>query len=289
MRQLSQAIKTYSVTLGASTLAQSAKQIPNYGSVQGFDWSFTVTLAGATASETSHTIDRVIDSISLETNKGKTIANLDGTDLSYINDVLSPIGHRTSSLGVVTDSNGNGSQTFNMFLPYTISAADMPAVVKVTFAAKSALENATLTSAGTATAVWELRASYSTQKLDTLFVKASNPPVGSGENALAPYLPQGMEVRALMVSTLPDYGGELNYITLLQDGAALLSRQPAWSFANDDDALDVSDHLGGQYILRVPVFTVNSTTVLDVDLKKSGVPVRLYSFATRPQKNTSGN
>jgi hypothetical protein len=291
MRQLSQGIKDYSVTLGSSSLAQSAKQIPNYGSVQGLDFELLVSLAGATASVTSTvTIDNVIDSISIETVKGKTIANLVGTDLTVINDVLSPIGHRVTPPGVTTDSNGNvNGLKYRLFLPISISQADMPAVVKVTFAPASALESSTLTSAGTVTVVWNLRASYSTAKLDTLFVKASNPPVGDGENALSPYLPQGFEVRALCVNLPGGDDIDLGYITLLQDGAALLSREPNWSFANDDDALMVSGHLSGEFIVRVPVFTVNSTTVLDADLTASGLPLRLYSFAIRAQKNTNGN
>jgi hypothetical protein len=289
MRQLNQSIKTYSVTLGSSSLAQSAKQIPNYGPVQGLDFKLTVTVAGATASETSDSIDRVIDSLSLETNKGKTIANLVGTDLTVINDVLSPIGHRVAPPTITTDSNGNGSATYSLFLPISIGAADMPAVAKVTFAPDSALESSTLTSPGTVTAVWDVRASYSTSKLDTLFIKSSNPPVGDGENALAPYLPQGLEVRALCLDLGTGGDAAVEYVTLLQDGAALLSREPIWSFANDDNALMVSGHLSGEVIVRVPVFTVNSTTVLDLDLNASGTPVRLYSFAIRPQKNTSGN
>jgi hypothetical protein len=288
MRQLNQAIKTYSVTLGSSSLAQSAKQIPNYGSVQGLDFKLAVTLASATDSATSASIDNVIESITLETNKGKTIANLDGTDLTYINDVLSPIGHRVTPPSVSTDSSGNGSSTYSLFLPISISAADMPAVAKVTFAGSGSLTNTTLTSAGTATVTWDLRASYSTSKLDTLFTKASNPPITGGENSLAPYLPAGLEVRALLVN-IANGSGNLSYITLMQDGATLLSREPAWSFANDDNALMVSGHLGGEYIVRVPVFTVNSTTILDVELNTSDAPLRLYSFATRPQKNTSGN
>jgi hypothetical protein len=288
MRQLNNSIKTYSVTLGSSSLAQSAKQIPNHGAVQGLDFKLTVNIAGGTDSQSSETIDRVIDSLTLETNKGKTIANFIGTDLTFVNDVLSPIGHRVSPKGVTTDSSGNGSQTYSLFLPISISAADMPAVAKVTFAPVSSLYNSGFTSAGTATVTWDLRASYSTSKLETLFTKASNPPVGDGENSLAPYLPQGLEVRALMVMAQVANAGSFDYMTLEQDGATLLSRQPSWSFANDDNALMVSGHLSGEYIARVPVFTVNSTTVLNIELPQSGVGVRLYSFATRPQKNTSG-
>ena len=288
MRQLNNSIKTYSVTLGSSSLTQSAKQIPNYGSVQGLDFRLTVALAGATASVDSDTIDRVIESLTIETNKGKTIANLTGTDLPIIQTVLSPIGQRTAVPEVATDSSGNGSATYSTFIPMSISAADMPAVVKVQFAAASSLVSSTLTSTGTATVTFDLRASYSTSKIDTVFVKASNPPVADGENALAPYLPQGLECRSVVMWLGSGGDADLTYVTLEQNGAALLSRQPTWSFENDDNALMVSGHLSGEIILRVPVFTVDSTTVLNVDLGTAGTPVRLYRFAARPQKNTSG-
>jgi hypothetical protein len=292
MRQINASIKDYSVTLGSSSLVQSSKQIPNYGSVQGLSFALTVALAGATASVTNTVrVDTVIDHLTIETNKGKTIMDITGADLTVINDVLNPIGHRVTAPEVTTDSSGDATENYNLFLPISIDAMDMPAIIKTTFAPASVLQDTNLTSSGTVTVTWKVRASYSTGSAKTVFIKASNPPVQSGENSFAPYLPQGMEVQSIVVKftdTSSSSDSDLDYITLMSQGAALLLQSPAYDFSNDDQALMISGHLFGEFILRVPIFVVDSTTILNVNLNTS-TTCRVYSFATKPQKNTSGS
>ena len=286
MRVISEPVKTYTQTLVSSLVVQPSQLLPNFGPVQGLWLDLTVTLAGATASKASNTIDNVLNQFAIDDQNGKSILSLLGTDLSILNDILTPRGVRQAPPAITTDGGGAGSAEWFLFLPVTIGAGDMPGVLKITFNAASSLQNANLTSAGTAVCVLVVRAGYSVgADQPTLRIQASNPPHQQGDNALGPYLPLGFQVEALAF-TLAGGDGDFGYLTLFQGGATFASLMPLHDFTASDVMLMQSGHLSGEFICRFPIFVVDSTTVMTVNLS-TDTAVRLYSIATVPQKRSA--
>lgn len=283
MRALNQNVRTYTATLGAGLQPQPTQQVPDFGPLLGISIDLTVSLTGATASQTSQTIDNVISHFALDDRAGKSIADLMGTDLSVINDVLQPRGVRSLPPAITTNSSGAGSAEWKLFLPISVELKDMPALLRVTFNAESALQNAGLVSAGTASVTLLVRGWYDTMgNGPTLRIKASSPPHQAGDNTLSPYLPDGFQAEALAF-TLAAGDSALGYVTLMHRGASFASLQPPNDFVDADTMLMQSGHLSGEFIGRYPVWVVDSTTVLTVNLVTDTV-IRLYSIATVPQK-----
>lgn len=282
MRALSEPVKTYQAALGSSLLVQPSQVCPNFGPLLGVYVDLTVTIAGGTASKTSNTIDNVLSHFAIDDQFGKSIADLLGSDLTVVNDVLQPRGVRTAPPAITTDGAGAGSATWLVFLPITVAAADMPAVLKVTLNAISALQNANLASAGTCNVTMTIRAAYAVESDGpTLRIKASNPPHQQGDNAAGPFLPQGFQVEAIAFVVTDD--AHFGYLTLFHAGATFASLMPASDFTDQDTMLMQSGHLSGEFIGRFPVWEVDSTTVLTINLATDSA-IRLYSIATVPQK-----
>ena len=283
MRVISEPVKTYSQTLAASLLVQPSQVLPNFGPVQGLWLDLTVTLTGATASQTSNTIDNVLNQFAIDDQFGKSILSLLGTDLSVLNDILTPRGVRQAPPAITTSGAGAGTAEWFLFLPVTIGAKDMPGVVKITLNSTASLVNANLTSAGTVVATLVLRAGYAVgTDQPTLRIQASNPPHQQGDNNFGPYLPSGFQVEALAF-VLTGGDADFGYLTLFQGGATFASLMPLHDFTSMDVMLMQSGHLSGEFITRFPVFVVDSTTVMTVNLS-TDTAVRLYSIATVPQK-----
>lgn len=282
MRALSQPVKTYQAALAGTLLVQPSQVCPNFGPLLGVYIDLAVALTGATASKESNSIDNVLSHFAIDDQFGKSIADLLGTDLTVINDMLQPRGVRTSPPTITTDGAGAGSATWQVFLPITVESGDMPAVLKVTLNAKSSLQNANLADAGTANVTMTIRAAYAVESDGpTLRIKASNPPHQQGDNATGPFLPQGFQVEALGWVVLDD--AHFGYMSLLHAGAAFASLMPAGDYVDQDTMLMQSGHLSGEFIGRFPVWQVDSTTVLTINLATDSA-IRLYSIATVPQK-----
>lgn len=281
MRALSEPVKTYQATPATSLLVQPSQVVPNFGPILGLYLDLTVSVAGATAAATSNTIDNIISHFALDDQFGKSICDLLGTDLTVLNDMLQPRGVRFAPPAITT-AGGAGSAEWKVFLPITVGSKDMPAVVKVTFNTAASLQNGAFLSAGTVTVTLILRAAYAVESDGpTLRIKASNPPHQSGDNAVGPFLPQGFQMEALAFTVPAD--ANLGYVTLYHAGATLLSLQPGNDFIDNDTMLMQSGHLTGEFICRVPVWIVDSTTVLTINLASDGA-IRLYSIATVPQQ-----
>ena len=292
MRVVSFPFQTYSKTLTSSVQVQPSQVVPNLGPLQGIYCVLTVALTGATASQASNSIDNSISVIQVQDQYGKLVLNLIGTDLTILNDILQPRGVRTAPPTITTNSAGAGSASWSFFLPATLSAKDMPGQINLTLAAESSLQNASLTSAGTATFTLNLRGAYSTQTdQPTVRVNAVNIPHAVGDNSAQAYLPNGEQVEALTFVTAADYTGStgtdthLNYVTLIVGGALFLNQAGPQDFIQQDNMLMQSGHAGGEYICRVPVFVVDSTVVMDINLA-TDTAVRLYTLSTVPQKRS---
>jgi hypothetical protein len=284
MRAISEPVKSYAQTLGGGLLVQPSQQLPNFGPVLGLWLDLTVAIAGGTASQASNTIDNTISHFAMDDQYGKSICDLLGTDLTIVNDILTPRGVRQAPPTITTNGSGAGSAEWFLFLPITVGAADMPGILKLTLNTSASLQNGSLTSAGTVTFTLIVRAAYSVGvDQPTLRIKATNPPFQSGDNAVGPYLPQGFQVEALGFVLPAD--ANFGYLTLFQNGATFASLMPLNDFKSADVMLMQSGHLSGEFICRFPVFVVDSTTVATINLASSG-SIRLYSIATVPQKST---
>jgi hypothetical protein len=285
MRVISEPVRTYSQTLAASPLVQNSTILPNYGPIQGFWLDLTVTLTGATASQASNTIDNVIQTIEIDDQFGKAVMVALGTDLSVLNDMLTPRGVRQAPPAITSSSAGAGSAEWYFFLPVTIGLADMPGQLKLTLNSISGLQNANLTSAGTVVVTLVVRAAYSVGvDQQTLRITSSNPPHQQGDNAFGPYLPTGFQAEALAF-VLTGGDGDFGYLTVLQSGASFATLEPLHDFTANDVMLMQSGHLSGEFITRFPVFVIDNTTIFTVNLS-TDTAVRLYSIATIPQKRS---
>lgn len=284
MRAISEPVKSYSQTLSATQLlVQPSQQFPNFGPILGIWLDLTVAIAGGTAAATSNTIDNTISHFAIDDQFGKSICDLLGTDLTVVNDILTPRGVRQAP-PTITTAGGNGSANWFLFLPITVAAADMPAILKLTLNTSVSLQNGALLSAGTVTFTLIVRAGYSVGvDQPTLRIKVSSPPFQAGDNAVGPYLPQGFQIEALGFTLPAD--SNFGYLTVFQSGATFASLMPLHDFTSADVMLMQSGHLTGEFICRFPVFVVDSTTVATINLANSGA-IRLYAIATVPQKTT---
>lgn len=283
MRVISEPVRTYSQSLAATPLVQNSTVLPNYGPIQGFWLDLTVTVTGATASQTSQTIDNIIQTFEVDDATGNAIVVCLGTDLSVLNDMLQPRGVRQAPTAITTSGAGAGSAEWYFFLPLTIGVRDMPGQLKITFAANTVLQNGSLTSIGTATVTLVVRAGYSVGvDQPTLRISLSNPPYATGDNALSPYLPSGFQAEGLGF-VLSGGDGDFGYLTCLVGGASFATLMPLNDFKSADTMLMQSGHLSGEFITRFPQFVIDNTTIFTVN-ESTGTPIRLYSIATVPQK-----
>ena len=283
MRVLSQPIFTYSTTLTTGLQQQNTKLIPSFGPLAGMWLDLTVTIAGGTASKASNTIDNVIQQFEVDDTFGKVACQVQGTDISFINDALQPRGVRTAPPAITTNGSGNGSAEWHIFLPYTIAAADMPAQLKITFNGTASLQNANLTSAGTVTVVLNTRGAYFTdQDAPTLRTTTSNPFYQQGDNNVGNYLPAGF-VEEIFMFTLAGGDGDFGYVTAFQSGGTIAVQSPLNDFVDADTMLMQSGHLSGEYITRWPRITVDNTTMVTIN-ESTSTAIRLYNIATIPQK-----
>lgn len=283
MRVLSQPVFTYAVTLVSGLQQQNTKLIPFFGPVAGLYLDLVVTLAGGTHSVTSNTIDNVIQQFEIDDAFGKVALQVPGTDLSVLNDLLQPRGVRTSPPAVTTNGSGNGSAEWEFYFPYTISAGDMPAQLKVTFNGVASLQNGSLTSAGTALVTLNVRAAYLVgMDAPTLRVTTSNPFHQQGDNTVGNYFPAGFQ-EEIFAFTLAGGDGDFGYITLQQSGSLIATQQPLNDFVAQDTMLMQSGHLSGEFITRYPEFLVDNTTIATINLGTDTV-IRLYNVATVPQQ-----
>lgn len=283
MRVLNQNVKTYSLNATTGLQPEPSQQLPAFGPLLGLSLDLIVSVTGATASVTSNTIDNIISHFAIADNAGKSVADALGTDLSVINDMLQYRGVRTSPPAITTNASGAGSAEWKVFLPITIASHDMPGLLDVTFAAASALQNGSFVSAGTVSITLLVRAWYDTQgDGPTLRIKVVQPPTAQGDNTFSPYLPGGFQVEAIAWTCA---GGDstFGYVTLMHHGASFASLQPPNDFIDADTVLMQSGHLNGEFIGRYPVWVVDSTTVMTVNLT-SNTTVRLYTIATVPQR-----
>jgi hypothetical protein len=283
MRVLSQPVFTYSVTLGPSLQQQNTKLIGYFGPVAGLWFDLTVTLAGGTHSQPSNSIDNVIQQLEIDDAFGKVALQVPGTDLSFLNDLLQPRGVRTSPPTITTDGSGNGTAEWHFYFPYTIAAGDMPAQLKLTFNSTSSLQNGSLTSAGTVTVVFNVRAAYLVG-LDnpTLRTTTSNPFHQQGDNTVGNYLPGGFQ-EEIFAFALAGGDGDFGYLTMFQAGGTFVVQQPLHDFSDADTMLMQSGHLSGEFITRIPQFVVDNTSQVTINLS-TDTAIRLYNLATVPQQ-----
>lgn len=280
-------IQTYARTLSAASIPEAQVIIPDLGPLQGLYVYLSVTLASATASKASNTIDNTISTFTGQDQAGEILLNCHGlNDLLVLNDILQPRGVRTSPPTITTDTAGDGTAAWSFFLPFTVSAKGMPAKLNLTWNPISTLQNANLTSAGTVTVSLKITGAYSTATdQPSLRVRATAVPYAAGDNYAQQYLPNGEVVEALAFY-ITGGDADFSYVTLTAGGTFLLNMQDVNQFIQQDTMLMQSGHLTGEFICRVPVFQVDSTTTLDIN-ETTASAVTLYTISTAAQQRAS--
>jgi hypothetical protein len=286
MRVIDETIRTYQAAPSIGVVVQPSQLIPNYGPLFGLWFDLTLTLAGGTHSETSQTIDNIIQTWEIDDQFGKAVvANALGTDITILNDLLTPHGVRQAPPAITTDGSGDGTAEWYLFLPLTVGAADLggTAQFKLTFNGSASLQNGSLTSAGTVAVNFNVRGGYSIgQDQPTLRIQLTNPAHAQGDNNFQAYLPNGFQMEGLAF-ILTGGDGDFGYLTFVQGGALFATQAPLHDFTSNDVMLMQSGHLSGEFICRFPVFVVDSTTIFTVNLT-TDTAVRIYSIATVPQQ-----
>ena len=283
MRTINHPLYTQSKTLTTVPQIIPSQSLPNFGPVEGFYIALDVTIAGGTFSKASNPIDCVIQDFKIKDAFGKVCVDAVSTgDLPTILDMISPRGVRVTPPAITTDGSGAGSASWHAFIPYTIAAGDMPAVIDLTIAPASSLQNANLTSAGTVTVTLDVRIAYATDgDRPTLRTDIGSPPHKSGSNPIGPYLPGGMSLVGLAF-TLAGGDGDFNYLTSTHRGVLLDNQASLAQFQEIDAELMQSGHLSGEFITRYPMFVVDSTSTMELNLS-SDTAIRLFSMAVVPQ------
>ena len=284
MRTINHPLYTQSKTLTNVPQVVPSQSLPNFGPVEGFYIALDVAIVGGTASQASNAIDSVLQSVKIKDAFGKVA--LDATaagDLPTVLDMISPRGVRVSPPVINTAAvTGDGTASWHAFIPYTIGAGDMPAVLDLTFAPSSSLQNAGLASAGTVTVTVDVRIAFATDgDRPTLRTDIGSPPHKSGSNPLGPYLPGGMMLVGLAFQ-LAGGDGDFNYLTSTHKGVLLDNQATLAQFQEIDTEIMQSGHLSGEFITRYPAFQVDSTSTMELNLL-SDTAIRLFSMSTMPQ------
>jgi hypothetical protein len=214
----------------------------------------------------------------LLTNAGATLMEVVGTDLTVFNDLLQPRGVRTSPPTV----SGNATYTWRVSMPWKVSSADMPGQIQVTFSPNTVLTG--FTTLPTTQVTLAISVSYATDSdVPSLRAYVASPPMQSGDNYVQAYLPQGMTIEALGF-TLSAGDAALAYESLSHGGVLIDQLRTVDEFVENDTDLMQSGHLSGEFIMRIPRFTVDSTTWWNVRLASSSA-MRLYVVSTAPQQH----
>jgi hypothetical protein len=282
MRTINHPLYTQSKTLTTKHQVIPSQTLPNFGPVEGFYLSLTVTIAGGTASQSSNPILDVIERLQIKDAFGKVAMDAYDVDLSFLLDMLSPRGVRVASPVVATDGGGDGTATWQAFLPFTISAKDMPSVMDLTFAAISALENGSLTSAGTCTVTFDVRIAYATDSdRNTLRLDIGVPPHQQGRNSLGSFLPAGMALVGFAIKLAAD--ANFDRLTVTHQGVLMDNAATIEQYQEADTELMQSGHLSGQILTRYPAFVVDSTSTVELVLVTDSA-IRLFNLSTAPQQ-----
>jgi hypothetical protein len=283
MRTINHPLYTQSKTLTGVPQIVPSQSLPNFGPVEGFYIALTVSCTDATDAGVSNPIDAVIQDLKIKDAFGKVCVDMTAQgDLGTILDMISPRGVRVTPGTVTGDVDGTTSATFNLFLPYTIAAGDMPAVIDLTFAPASSLQNGSMVTSGTVvTATLDIRVAYATDgDRPTLRTDIGSPPHKTGANPLGPYLPGGMSLVGL--AFVIDGDDDFNYLTSTHKGVLLDNQANLTQFQTIDTELMQSGHLSGEFITRYPAFTVDSTSTMELNLSDDS-EIRVFSMAVVPQ------
>jgi hypothetical protein len=284
MRTINHPLYTQSKTLTTVPQIVPSQSLPNFGPVEGFYISLSVTCVDATDAGVSNPIDCVIQDFKIKDAFGKVAVDAVSTgDLPTILDMISPRGVRVTPPTITGDVDGTVTQSWNAFIPYTIAAGDMPAVLDLTIAPASSLQNASMVTSGTTvTVTLDIRIAYATDgDRPTLRTDIGSPPHKQGSNPIGPYLPGGMSLVGLAF-TLAGGDGDFSYLTTTHKGVLLDNQASLTQFQEIDVELMQSGHLSGEFITRYPSFVVDSTSTMELNLSSDSA-IRLFSMAVVPQ------
>ena len=247
---------------------RSTLNIPTIGHLIGIDLDLTVTTVDSVGViKAGAKLMNAIKRMQIRDKNGGVIMNVTGRQLERIANQLSAVGQDVDS----PNPPDNAVADYHRFIPITIRAEDQPAFLDITEAAESDMYS---TDPTTNPAVnLSLRGVYrQSGNVNTVRVKAFTPPTIVGENPLGAYLPVGELVDKLLV--LPnDAGGnpladsDVDFVRLTQGNFNYLQEATIdGKFQPEDTEFRRSGHNDGEINIRTPVFLVDNTTNLVLDL-----------------------
>ncbi len=266
MRGIDAAIFSFSRNAPAAALPESTVSIPAMGALVGFNLRLTEDAAAADGTPVATRISAMIQSLVVRNKNGAVIANLTGRQLERYSNEISPAGE-----SVAAPAPGDGTAVaWERFIPIQIAMNEMPAFVDLTWAPLSALYSVTPTGGTALTA--SMRGLYTREDIRTTTIKAFTPAHVLGLNTLGNLLPVGEEVDRLFIlpsdpGSNPLADGDITDLTLSIGGFQLLAATPMnGKFIPEDVEFRRDGHTDGTINVRVPVFVVNNTVVMTLNL-----------------------
>ncbi len=284
MRSIDANITAFSRDMTAGSVPASTVAIPAIGSLLGINMRLTEDAGDSDGTILSGArITAAIERIQIRDRTGLVVLNLTGLALERIANELSAVGD-----DVDAPVPGDGSATeWLRFLPLTIAQRDMPAYMDVTWAPETALYSAAPTLATAITL--NVRGAYTrAEGVQTIRIKSSTPAHALGDNALGHLLPDGELVEKLLLipndpGSNPMVDTDIGSLRLVQDGFNLLDGATVVDKFEPEDAEFRRDgHNAGTLNVRVPVFKVNNTTQLILNLSVDA-DFDVVTVSRRPQ------
>lgn len=283
-RSIDRNIRTLAQTLGSAEVRESTIQVPAIGGMLGLILDLTEDAPDAGGTVTARRITAAINNFHMRDRAGRTIINLSGEQLERVANELSAVGDDVDAAVA-----GDGAAvTYERVIPISVSKADMPAQIDITWGPITNLYSVDTTAGGTAMTL-NMRGRYTNDPVPTLRVKANTPNHAAGENYISPNLPDGEIVEKLLilpsdVGTNPLVDTDLDSVSLASGGFSMLDRATVDAkFSPEDTEYRRDGHNDGHINVRVPVFAVDSTTELMVDLG-TDADFDLVTVSRIPQK-----
>lgn len=282
MRGIDTNIDSVSRTVTAGSVPQSAIQIPAIGSLLGLNLRLTETADDSGGTIVATRITAAIERFQVRDRNGSVVMSVTGLQLERIANSLSQVG---DDVDAPAPGDGTGVE-YLRHIPLTIAQEDMPAFIDITWAPESAMYSVSPT--GDTTVTLALRGKFTPDPVQTLRIKAVTPNHAVGQNSIGNLLPDGELVERLLI--LPNDGGpnpmvdaDITDVRLSQNGFNLLDGATIVDvFEPEDTEFRRDGHNTGTILARVPVFKVNNTTLLVLNL---GVDADfdLVTVSRRPQ------
>lgn len=239
-----------SKTLSVNTQDGTDYEIPDLGDVAGIMIRVTASASGTLT--TPAKLRAALSKIELRDKKGKTIfSNISGADLNNLQYQTCAAGKKTTE----TDT-ANSSNTDDYMLQWAIDRKDLPARMRITYAAYSALAASGATGGSAQVDVTILYRDGSTGS--TSRVTKVTTTLATGENDVSALIPRGVLVNKILANVTE---ANLTDVTMSRDGSEELKLKTA-TLAKYLEQYRVDARISGSLIIPCQPFESGDRTQL---------------------------